>query len=626
MEKGTKILTQQLPLITPESDWAAPELLPQFSDNELLAIDLETCDPSLMNRGPGWATGDGFVVGIAIASDKWSGYLPIRHEGGGNLETELVLRWFKRMISTHRGPLVFHNALYDVGWLKREGVDIKCPIYDTMFAAPLLDENRHGYSLNALGKDYCASEKDESLLEEAAKAWGVNTKSGLYQLPAKYVGPYAEQDAVLTLQLWKQLYPRLQEEALDKIFKLECDLIPLLIEMRWKGVRIDTSRAEQVGIELSKKEQQITVEFRRKFGTTMEMWSNASIQKAFDSNGIWYPKTEKGMASFQAPWLEAHEHELPKMIVQARKLNKARTTFIDKMILEHSVNGRIHAEAHPLRNDGGGTVSGRFSYTNPNLQQVPARDPELGRLIRSLFLPEEGAEWGIFDYSQQEPRLTVHYASQMGLQGADEAVRAYSEDGADFHQIVADMANIPRKQAKNINLGLTYGMGRTKLLKELGVEESAAGELLEQYHKKVPFIRALQDQCARVAVERGYIKTLGGRRCRFDYWEPSFGEGSPLREDEARERYGEGVKRSYTYKALNRLIQGSAADMTKLAMRDLWKEGYVPHLQIHDELDYSISSKQEGKLIMDMMSNCVELLVPLVVDAEYGETWGDAAE
>ena len=214
----------------------------------------------------------------------------------------------------------------------------------------------------------------------------------------------------------------------------------------------------------------------------------------------------------------------------------------------------------------------------------------------------------------------------MGLQGADEAVRAYSEDGADFHQIVADMANIPRKQAKNINLGLTYGMGRTKLLKELGVEESAAGELLEQYHKKVPFIRALQDQCSRVAVERGYIKTLGGRRCRFDYWEPSFGEGSPLREDEARERYGEGVKRSYTYKALNRLIQGSAADMTKLAMRDLWKEGYVPHLQIHDELDYSISSKQEGKLIMDMMSNCVELLVPLVVDAEYGETWGDAAE
>ena len=517
-----------MPLITPDSNWTAPEVLPRFSDNELLAIDLETCDPSLKERGPGWATGDGFVVGIAIASEKWRGYLPIRHEGGGNLEVELVLRWLKNMLASHRGPLVFHNALYDVGWLKREGIDLSCPIYDTMFAAPLLDENRYGYSLNALGKDYCDEEKDESLLEEAARAWGVNTKSGLYQLPAQYAGPYAEKDAALTLQLWNQLYPRIQEQGLDKIFKLECDLIPLLIEMRWKGVRIDTDRAEQVATELSKKEQQIFVEFRRKFGTTVEIWSNASIQKAFEANSIWFPKTEKGMASFQAPWLEAHEHELPQMIVQARKLNKARTTFIDKMILEHSVNGRIHAEAHPLRNDGGGTVSGRFSYTNPNLQQVPARDPELGKLIRSLFIPEEGARWGVFDYSQQEPRLTVHYASQMRLHGADEAVRAYSEDGADFHQIVADMANIPRKQAKNINLGLTYGMGRAKLLKELGLEEAEAGDLLEQYHQKVPFIRALQDQCARVAIERGFIKTLGGRHCRFDHWEPSFEKDTPL--------------------------------------------------------------------------------------------------
>ncbi len=538
----------------------------------------------------------------------------------------MVLRWLKRTLSEHRAPLVFHNALYDVGWLKREGIDISCQIYDTMFAAPLLDEHRHGYSLNALGKDYCAAEKDETLLEQAAHAWGVNAKSGLYRLPSKYVGPYAEQDAVLTLQLWKVLYPQIQEEGLTKIFELECDLIPLLIEMRWKGVRIDVDKAEQVGEELSKKEQQILVEFRRKFGTSIELWANASIQKAFDENGIWYPKTEKGMASFQAPWLEAHEHELPKMIVRARKLNKARTTFIDKMILEHSVDGRIHAEAHPLRNDGGGTVSGRFSYTNPNLQQVPARDPELGKLIRSLFIPEDGATWGIFDYSQQEPRLTVHYANELKLEGASEAVRAYSEDGADFHQIVADMANIPRKQAKNINLGLTYGMGRKKLLKELGVEEVEAAELLEQYHNKVPFIRSLQDHCARVANERGYIKTLGGRQCRFEYWEPSFGEGTPMLRTEALDRYGENLRRSYTYKALNRLIQGSAADMTKLAMRDLWREGYVPHLQIHDELDYSVASDKESEMIINCMAECVKLSVPLVVDAEYGETWGDAVE
>ena len=231
--------------------------------------------------------------------------------------------------------------------------------------------------------------------------------------------------------------------------------------MRWRGVRIDLDRTEQLAKELSQKEQQILVEFKRKFGIDVEIWSNASIEKAFKKNDIWYPHTEKGMASFQANWLESHEHELPKMLVAARKLNKARTTFIDGMILEHvDDDGLIHAEAHPLRNDGGGTVTGRFSYSNPNLQQVPARDPEIGKLIRSLFIPEEGAHWGAFDYSQQEPRITVHYASLLGLTGADEAVEAYSSQDADFHQIVADMANIPRKQAKDINLGLTYGMGK----------------------------------------------------------------------------------------------------------------------------------------------------------------------
>ena len=619
-------MNKQLPLITPESSWSPPEVLPRFEGHETLAIDLETYDPNLLNRGPGWATGDGHVVGIAIASDSWSGYLPIRHGGGGNLDEEIVLRWAKRTLSNHKGKIIFHNALYDAGWLRREGIDLSCSIYDTMFAAPLLDENRFSYSLNNLGRDYCGEQKDETLLEEAAKAWGVNAKSGMHELPSRYVGPYAEQDAALTLKLWDQLHGRIQENGLTKIFQMECDLIPLLLEMRWRGVRIDTNRAEQVCEELSKREQQLMVEFRRKFGTTVEIWANASIEKAFKQNSLWYPKTAKGMASFQAPWLEAHEHELPKMIVQIRKLNKARTTFIEKMVLGHVVDGRIHAEAHPLRNDGGGTVSGRFSYTNPNLQQVPARDPELGKMIRSLFLPEEGAEWGVFDYSQQEPRLTVHYAHQLGLNGAADAVRAYSEEGADFHQIVADMAGIPRKQAKNINLGLTYGMGRNKLINELGLEEAEAVALLETYHERVPFVRALQAQCTRIANERGYIMTLGGRQCRFDLWEANTGDSTPLQEDEAREKYGDGIRRSYTYKALNRLIQGSAADMTKLAMLALWKEGYVPHIQIHDELDYSVFNDKDKQTIIHEMSSCVELSVPLIVDAEMGQTWGDAEE
>ena len=618
----------QIPLLQPESDWIAPQVLPKFDPYETLAVDLETYDPNLTSRGPGWATGDGYIVGIAIATDKWSGYLPIRHENGGNLEEEIVLRWLKRTFENHKGTMVFHNALYDVGWLKREGVELTCPLRDTMFAAPLFDENRWSYSLNNLGMDFLAESKDETLLETAAKAWGVNPKGGMWALPAKYVGPYAEQDAVLTLKLWKIFKARIEIEGLQKIYDLECDLIPLLIEMRWRGVRIDTDRAEQTATEMSKKEQQLLVEIKRRFGVNVDIWASASIQKAFDNNNLWYPHTEKGAPSFQGPWLESHEHDLPKMIVEARRINKARTTFIEGAILDYSHHGRIHAEAHPLKNDGGGTVTGRFSYSNPNLQQVPARDPEIGKMIRSLFIPEEGATWGVFDYSQQEPRITVHYASLLGLEGATDAVKAYSTEGADFHQIVADMAGIPRKQAKNINLGLTYGMGQQKLIRELGLEPDEALKLLETYHRRVPFIRGLQSRCTRIAEQRGCITTLGGRKCHFDLWE-AVGylhdeKQSPLPLQEAKDKYGDNLKRSFTYKALNKLIQGSAADMTKLAMRDLWKEGLVPHIQIHDELDYSIFNKEQAEIVIDRMVNCVKMRVPLVVDYESGSNWGEA--
>ena len=247
-------------------------------------------------------------------------------------------------------------------------------------------------------------------------------------------------------------------------------------------------------------------------------------------------------------------------------------------------------------------------------------------MIRSLFIPEEGCQWGLFDYSQQEPRLTVHYANRMGLIGAKDAVTAYRDKNADFHQIVADMANIPRKQAKNINLGLSYGMGKQKLIKELGLGDTEAQALLTKYHEKVPFIRGLQDQCARVALDRGYIKTLAGRRCHFDLWEHKYDDSMPLPLEEAREKYGDVLKRSYTYKALNRLIQGSAADMTKLAMLGLWEEGIVPHVQVHDEVDISIEDDEQAAKVSRIMENCVELAVPLVVDTELGASWGETEE
>ena len=616
----------QSPIFAPESNWSIPEIFPKFSDNERIAIDLETYDPHLLTSGPGWATNRGHMVGVGVATKDWKGYFPIRHEGGGNLDEAVVLRWLQNTLSSTKREVIFHNALYDVGWLRREGVDVKGKILDTMFAAPIVDENRYSYSLDALGQTYCGEKKDESLLQDAALAWGVNPKAEMYKLHSKYVGPYGEQDAALTLKLYEKLRMELREQNLEPIYEIECKLIPLLLEMRWRGVRVDEQKAEDVSKNLSLQEQKLQIEIKRKYGEDVNLWANASLQKIFDKNNLPYPRTEKGMPSFQRQWLESHEHELPQMIVKARKLNKARTTFIDKMISEHAVNGRIHAEAHPLRSDAGGTVSGRFSYSNPNLQQVPARDPELGTMIRSLFIPEEKCQWGLFDYSQQEPRLTVHYANKMGLIGAKDAVTAYRDKNADFHQIVADMANIPRKQAKNINLGLSYGMGKQKLIKELGLGDTEAQALLTRYHEKVPFIRGLQDQCARVALDRGYIKTLAGRRCHFDLWEHKYDDSMPLPLEEARDKYGDVLKRSYTYKALNRLIQGSAADMTKLAMLGLWEEGIVPHVQVHDEVDISIEDDEQAAKVSRIMENCVELAVPLVVDTELGASWGETEE
>mgnify|MGYP003134681746 CR=1 FL=1 len=613
-------------MFTPESNWSVPDIFPQFSETETIAIDLETCDPHLMTCGPGWAIGRGYVVGVGIATADWKGYFPIRHEGGGNLDETLVLRWIKNILSSSKREVIFHNALYDVGWLKREGIKVEGKILDTIIAAPLINEHRFSYSLDNLGSTYCDEKKDESLLQDAALAFGINPKSQMYKLPSKYVGPYAEQDAALTLKLWKKLKLEISEQNLEKVLDMECRLIPLLLEMRWRGVRVDEEKAEVISKQLSTEEQKIQVEIKRKYGSEVNLWANASLQKIFDENSLWYPKTEKGMASFQRDWLEGHQHKLPQLIVRARKLNKARTTFIDKMIKEHCFNGKIHAEAHAMRNDRGGTVSGRFSYSNPNLQQVPARDPEIGSLIRSLFIPEEGCQWGVFDYSQQEPRLTVHYANQMNLSGAKDAVAEYMEKNADFHQIVADMANIPRKQAKMINLGLSYGMGKEKLIKELGIDNTEAETLFRQYHEKVPFIRALQDQCARVAMERGYIKTFAGRHCRFDLWENRYEKTLPLPLKEAKEKYGENLKRSYTYKAMNRLIQGSAADMTKLAMLDLWEEGIIPHIQVHDEIDLSIENIKQANKVTEIMENCIKLAVPLLVDMELGNSWGETEE
>jgi DNA polymerase I-like protein with 3'-5' exonuclease and polymerase domains len=515
--------------------------------------------------------------------------------------------------------------MYDVCWIRNLGIKINGLIVDTMIAASLIDENRFAYSLNALSWEYLGHGKNEAALNEEAKSRGLDPKAEMWKLPPMYVGAYAEKDAELTLELWQKFKTEIINQDIESIFNLETDLFPCLVDMRFKGVRVDGERALSLKTQLLQQEEKLLHEVKTETGIDPQIWAARSIAKVFDKLGLEYSRTEKSQApSFTKNFLSEHAHPLVQKIAQAREINKAHTTFIDT-ILRFEHKGRIHADINQIRSDQGGTVTGRFSYSNPNLQQLPARNKDLGPMIRSLFLPEENCTWGCFDYSQQEPRLVVHYAALHKFPSVYDVVDAYNDNtNTDFHKTVAEMADIPRSQAKTINLGLFYGMGKTKLQAELGVTKEKSDELFNQYHAKVPFVKHLMNSASNRAQAQGQIRTLLGRLCRFHLWEPNmFGMHKAMSHEDALKEHGPGIKRAYTYKALNKLIQGSAADMTKKAMVDLYKEGIVAHIQIHDELDLSVESKEHADKIIEIMENAVKLEVPNKVDYESGENWGD---
>ena len=610
-------------IFKPETEWVKPTEFPDLTDRQEIAIDLETCDPDLKSKGSGSVIKNGKVVGISVATEGFVGYFPFDHEGGDNLEKSEVIQWFTDLCKSN-SLKIFHNAMYDVCWIRSMGIEIKGDVVDTMIAASLINENRFRYDLNSLGREYVGWGKAETALRQAAENWGIDPKSELWKLPAMYVGTYAERDAELTYNLWKVLKKELSSQDLEAIFELETDLFPCLVDMKFKGVRVDVQKAHIVKQQLASEEKQLLLQIKKETNIDVQIWAARSIARVFDRLKLPYERTLKTNApSFTKNFLSSHSHPLVNKISKAREINKAHTTFIDTIIrFEH--NGRIHADINQIRSDDGGTVTGRFSYANPNLQQIPARNKDLGPLIRSLFIPESGCEWGCFDYNQQEPRLVVHYASLQQLPSAMNVVDTYKNGEADFHKIVADMADIPRLQAKTINLGLFYGMGKAKLQAELGVSKEKAQELFQLYHGKVPFVKQLMNAVSNRAQQRGQIRTLLGRLCRFHLWEPNyFGIHKPLSFEQAVQEHGPGIKRAYTYKALNKLIQGSAADMTKKCMLELYKAGIIPHIQIHDELDISVENDKQAEQIVKIMETAVELQVPNKVDYESGKNWGE---
>tara|TARA_R100000988_G_scaffold25676_1_gene12415 strand:- start:37 stop:2046 length:2010 start_codon:yes stop_codon:yes gene_type:complete len=657
----------------------------EIESGETVAIDLETYDPQLKTHGSGAIIGKGKVCGIALAFKDEKMYIPIRHRySNQNLDPKITWKRLNKILFQRDDvKKVFHNAMYDVCWIRKEsGLMPKGPIYDTMVAASVIDENRTGkkrYTLDSLSRDYLGETKYKNDLEEIPNV--DNPMSNMHKLSWDQVREYAEQDVSLTLRLWNVFKKEIKKpistgtknvKTLESIFNLETRLFPCLVEMRFKGVRIDEKRTKTFGKELENEREKILDQIKKETGVEILLWSADSFEPLLKQQNITdYKVTPKtGRPSITKLYLESHTNKYLKLIAKARQLDKLHNTFVTS-ILKYSNKGRIHADINQIRSDKGGTVTGRFSMSNPNLQQIPTRT-EQGSKIRELFLPEEKNKWASFDYSQQEPRLVVHYALKLkdqDISGARDMAERYNKDPeTDFHDMVADMASITRKQAKTINLGLFYGMGKNKLARSLELETEEAKDLFDQYHKKVPFVRQLANSLQKYAEENKQIYTLEDRFCRFNKWEPRdkywnaeegrfvvqkykddengvkqiVEEQVPILDgiDEAKDYYKANrsleqhkqdpfaenfesfCQPAFTYKALNRLIQGSAADMTKKAMVLLFEEGIVPHIQIHDELCFSIESEEQAEKIKTIMENAIKLEVPNKVDYESGPNWG----
>ena len=640
-----------------------------LTDIDIVAIDLETSDPNLKTKGIGAVRNDGFVTGIAIATKKQTFYFPIQHAHTDNLPIKKTWDYLNEKLFKNKDiRKVFHNAIYDVCWIRAStGEMVQGELLDTMIAASVIDETRMRYSLDAISKVYLNETKYKYDLKDKVKEWskGViqDPMSNMEKLPYSLVKDYAEQDVNLTLKLWnifekkldEVLYTktyedgRVEEKTCRKIFELETKLFPCLVDMKFKGVKIDVEKARAFGKRLEKTKNSIIDYIARKTNIRIEMWAASSIKALLDHQDIDdYKKTKAGLPQLPKDYLSTHKNKYLRLIAKARNFDKTKNTFIEGL-LSFVYKGRIHADVNQIRSDQGGTVTGRFSMSNPNLQQIPSKG-FIGKKMRELFIPEEGCEWGSFDYSQQEPRIVVHYALKLGMPGTNMLQEEFNKKDADFHQIVADMAKISRPMAKTINLGLFYGMGKIKLASELSLSRPEANELFAKYHAKVPFVKQLSLTLIEFAEKFKLLFTLEDRFCRFNKWETrdrawnnkinKYDPVDILDEEVAKKYYTDDrlkkgyvadpsyqyfedfYKPAFTYKALNRLIQGSAADMTKKAMVNLYEQGILPQIQIHDELCLSVKDDKQAEGIKKTMETALPLLINNKVSYKKGKNWG----
>jgi DNA polymerase I-like protein with 3'-5' exonuclease and polymerase domains len=659
----------QIPLITPESNWEVPKELPDLTRVGEIALDTENRDNGISGgRGPGWAFGDGYVAGVGVAwrtgTEIQRIYVPVRHPETDNFPKEQVARWVTDI--TRKNRVVFFNAGYDIGWLNADmGVPVPPVIDDASCAAFLIDENREDLSLDGVCAWRGVPGKDLDALRDAATVYGYKAQdavANIARLPARYAAPYGSQDPVSTLMVMEDLRPELAKQGLLQAYSVEMRLVPLIHAMRRKGIRINIDRAVQFQARMRDRSTQALGALTERLGRHVgieEVRSHKWLLATHEMEGVTVPTFRGDTAAFEKDWMRRAEHWLPRLIAEAKQCADMAEKFVGTYMLDFAHRGRLHANVNQWKYEEGGTRSHRLSYSDPPLQQAPSRpEPFEGWALtgenaveyRSCFEPEEGELWFSPDYSQQEYRHIVADAEKLGLEKAEVAGDMYRNDPkTDFHNLVVSLTGLPRRHAKDCNFAKAFGAGVPKFATMISKPLAEAQEIMGQYDKELPFVRQLGSRCESLAQSRGWIKLFDGARCHFDLWEAAWlskeerNRGyawnfrmSPCSLEEARERQkqtigdhahpwqGSRLKRAYTHKAMNRRIQGNAARQMKLAMATCWEQGHVPMLQMHDELSFSLTDKKAGDRIEEIMRTVYTCSVPFLVDAEWGLTWGDA--
>jgi DNA polymerase I-like protein with 3'-5' exonuclease and polymerase domains len=655
----------QLPLFTPNSEWIPPTQLPDLSNEKEVAIDIETRDDSLAkDKGPGFYAYErnnhntGYICGISAAWREQSIYIPLRHYDTQCLDMDLVQKWLKSLSSQSHTKFVFHNFQYDWGWIQAVfGIQPPFQIDDTMAMASMLDENLSSFSLDNLCKWQGLPGKDEALLSEASAAYGAKDKIDLWRLPGKYVGPYAEQDAMSTLLLAQKLRPLLSEEYLDVAYQVEADLLPITLAMKQRGIRVDVDRATRLSEEIIKSCDEELLKLSKDIKTRVtidELRRSRWLKEQFDLLHLTYPLTAKtishqyGQASFEKEFMSSHAHWFPRTCQRIKSKYDLADKFLAKFILKYAHKGRVYPSVNQFRSETGGARSHRFSYADPPLQQMPSRDDEYASLIRSCFIPEDREIWGSIDYRQQEYRLIVYHAELKECKGAKQAADMYRNNpDTDYHDYVAKITRLPRKRAKDVNFATSYGAGVSKFARMTGMDEEEARRVMEIYYKELPFVREVSNHYSKFAAENGYIEMLDGARNHFTLWEPMYRdfaketeykqknpninlhpceivEANARFEDKSHPWYREKMKRAFTHKAFNRIIQGSAARQIKKAMVDLNQAGYQPLLQIHDELGFSFARPEDARICAQIMEEAMPVItIPMLTDTKLGDSWGN---